>query len=143
MSRRRVEKLKPFGFRADFAAGPVQAAPETDAETVEIAPEDLAALGARLYADAARDAQGRLDADAARRLDDAIARMDQAVGALHELTNALDRLGQGGVLPGHLAALSDRAARSLIDGQGDLFAVKEGLCLASDEGHRTQRTDVT
>ncbi len=133
MSRRRVEKLKPFNFSADFAAGPLQAAHRDGGETVEIAPKELAALGAKLYADAASNAQTRLDAGAARRLEYAIARLDTAVGALHELTDALDRLGQAGVLPGHLAALSDRAARSLVDGQGDLFAVRSELVAASPD----------
>ena len=130
MSRRRVEKLKPFAFSADFSAGPADSLRGPGGDTVEIAPQELAALGARLYADAAANAQQRLDAEAGRRLEDAVARMEAAVAALHELTGALDRLGRAGELPANLSALSEQAARALIDGQGDLFAARE--CLLAD-----------
>jgi hypothetical protein len=124
MSRRRIEALKPFDFRADFIAGHEE---DTSGNAVRLAPDELAGLGAQLYADGAAKAQARLDAQAAARLDDALSRMESAVQAMRELSDALDRLGRQGALPAGLATLGERAAQTLADGQGDLFAFCESL----------------
>lgn len=124
MSRRRLDKLKPFDFRSDFEAA---AGDDSRDDRVSLAPQELAALGARLYQEGAGDAQERLDAQARTRLDEAMERMNASLESLRELTEALDRLGREGALPREISALAERAAQILTDGQGDLFAVRDSL----------------
>ena len=132
MIHRAVKSVTQFEFRSDFSPG--EAAPvELDPPVKLTTPELLEMLAA-----ARADGAARVRAEAAR------ADSERLQGVTNALNEALANLV---ALTGHLEAcayeegFSDRAhaliratARTILDGQGDLFDARQSLTRVTPEG---------
>ncbi|MEO0466309.1 MAG: hypothetical protein AAF216_07180 [Pseudomonadota bacterium] len=125
MTKRRISDTRPFTFQADFSS-PAGEDPR-DNKRAEDTASELAALGAKLQADAISKVRDPLDGLAAERLDHAIARLGDALDAFSTLADRLDDLARQQYVPGNLAAPARSAAKAISDGQGDLFALCQSL----------------
>lgn len=126
MSRRRIDSFKPFAFQADFAPQPAPA-PRADDTELPASLAQMAALGAQLQADAMKAARAPVDAAVLERLEAAIEQLGAAAHELNRLAEHLDAAGQAGLIGPGPAALAERAAKHICDGQGDLFASCKAL----------------
>ncbi|MEM9738827.1 MAG: hypothetical protein AAF829_03095 [Pseudomonadota bacterium] len=133
MSRRQINQFSAFEFQADFSAPKTVSqstnppTPTEADETVTLPVMEIAALGAKLQADAAEAARGPVDAALVERLEQATDQLSAALAHLTELSVALDLAARMGQIPPSLAPIADQAAKSLADGQGDLFAACKAL----------------
>ncbi|MCI4644025.1 MAG: hypothetical protein MRY64_04505 [Hyphomonadaceae bacterium] len=127
MTRRRVESFKPFAFQADFAPQPVGDLAPCDESELPASLSQMAALGAQLQAEAMASARATLDAAVIEKLEAAIVQISAAAGELNRLAEHLDAAGQAGLIGPGAAALAERAAKHICDGQGDLFATCKAL----------------
>lgn len=131
MTKRRLKTYKPFAFQADFSSPDVDPPRREAADAARLSAAELAALGAKLQAEAISAARDPLDGLAAERLDHAIARLGDALDAFTELADTLDGLASKSLVPGEIAAPARRAAQAVKDGQGELFAVCQSLRVQS------------
>ena len=135
MSRRQITQFRAFDFQSDFSApgkAPVEtpmqtAASSLEEDTVSLPVMEIAALGAQLQAQATEAACAPIDDALAKRIESAAERLSAAMEQLSELAVALDLAARMGQVPPTLAPVAERAARSLADGQGDLFAACKSL----------------
>ena len=127
MSRRKIQSFRPFEFQADFSPPPRASAPRPDDSELPVPMAQMAALGAQLQAEAMESARATLDAAALERLEAAIEQLGAAAHELNRLAEHLDAAGQAGLIGPGPAALAERAAKHICDGQGDLFATCKAL----------------
>lgn len=127
MSRRKIESFRPFDFQADFSPQPAEPARVKDESELPASLAQMAALGAQLQAEAMASARATLDAGVLEQLEAAIDRLTAAASELNRLAELLDAAGQAGVIGPGPAALAERAAKQICDGQGDLFATCKAL----------------
>lgn len=139
MRRRQISHFRAFAFQADFSspagaapsAPPADQRPEADDERVSLPIMEIAALGAQLQAQAAEVARAPVEAALAERLEQAASKLAAATDQLSELAIALDLAARMSQVPPALAPLAERAAKTLADGQGDLFAACQSLAAKS------------
>ncbi|MEM1105604.1 MAG: hypothetical protein AAGH87_04370 [Pseudomonadota bacterium] len=134
MSRRTLQDIRAFDFRADFAAPsagageamdmPADRGADPTGSSVEIPVMDLVGLGAQLQAEAQTAANLPANEAMVRRLERAAERLGEALSVWRGLSVALDRAVHTGAMAPELAASAARAAKVLEDGQRELF---EGL----------------
>ena len=127
MSRRKIENFRPFDFQADFSPQPVEKPPLKDDTELPASLAQMAALGAQLQAEAMESARATLDAGVLEQLEAAIDRLNTAASELNRLAEYLDAAGKAGLIGPGPAALAERAAKHICDGQGDLFATCKAL----------------
>lgn len=132
MIHRAVKSVSPFDFRSDFSAS-APAPVEIDPPVKLTTPELLDML-----------AEARAEGAASVRTEEARAETERLQGVTNALNEALANLV---ALTGHLEAcaydegFSDRAhaliratARTILDGQGDLFDAQQSLKRVAPEG---------
>ena len=141
MSRRQIKQFKAFSFQSDFTAPEAEnASPpiseqqsEAEEERVSVPIMEIAALSAQLQADAAKTARAAIDAALLERLELSAAKLATASEHLLELATSLDLAARMGQVPPALVPVAERAAKSLVDGQGDLFAACKSLVATSKD----------
>lgn len=132
MIHRAVKSVTPFDFRSDFsAAPPTQADPDpavslTTPELLQILAEARAEGAAMAQADAAR-------ADLAH-LQTATNALNEALANLVALTGHLEACAYEEGFSERAHALIRATARTILDGQGDLFAAQHSLKTGTPEG---------
>lgn len=139
MTRRPISQFKAFAFQSDFSSpdgGSETLAPrpelaDADDERVSLPIMEIAALGAQLQAQAAEVARAPVEAALLERLEKSATKLTEAMEHLTELAIALDLAARMGQVPPALAPVAERAAKSLADGQGDLFAACQSLAVKS------------
>ena len=132
MIHRAVKSVTPFDFRSDFsAAPPAQVDPDpavslTTPELLQMLAEARAEGAAMAQAEAAR-------ADLAH-LQTATNALNEALANLVALTGHLEACAYEEGFSERAHALIRATARTILDGQGDLFAAQHSLKTGTPEG---------
>lgn len=132
MIHRAVKSVTPFDFRSDFsAAPPAQVDPDpavslTTPELLQMLAEARAEGAAMAQADTAR-------ADLAH-LQTATNALNEALANLVALTGHLEACAYEEGFSERAHALIRATARTILDGQGDLFAAQHSLKTGTPEG---------
>lgn len=131
--QRAVKAINPFEFRADFAPSvePVVQAPEGP-DRISLTGEELAALLAQARQEALAEAARQARTDDLGQLRSFGAELAQVLADLVALTGHIEAAQYDSATEGRARALIDGAARRIIDGQGELFAVCKDLVTRLD-----------
>ncbi len=126
--QRAVKTIHPFEFRADFtlAEAPVVQAPDGP-DRISLTGEELAALLAQARHDALAEAARQTHADDLGSLRAFGAELSQVLADLVALTGHIEAVNYDSATEARARGLIDGAAKRIIDGQGDLFAVCKDL----------------
>ena len=132
MIHRAVKSVTPFDFRSDFCAAPpaqVDADPAVSLTTPELL---------QMLADARAEGAAMAQADAARadlaHLQTATNALNEALANLVALTGHLEACAYEEGFSERAHALIRATARTILDGQGDLFAAQHSLKTGTPEG---------
>jgi hypothetical protein len=132
MIHRAVKSVTPFDFRSDFSAAPpaqVDADPAVSLTTPELL---------QMLAEARAEGAAMAQADAARadlaHLQTATNALNEALANLVALTGHLEACAYEEGFSERAHALIRATARTILDGQGDLFAAQHSLKTGTPEG---------
>lgn len=132
MIHRAVKSVTPFDFRSDFCAAPpaqVDADPAVSLTTPELL---------QMLAEARAEGAAMAQADAARadlaHLQTATNALNEALANLVALTGHLEACAYEEGFSERAHALVRATARTILDGQGDLFAAQHSLKTGTLEG---------
>jgi hypothetical protein len=132
MIHRAVKSVTPFDFRSDFCAAPpaqVDADPAVSLTTPELL---------QMLAEARAEGAAMAQADAARadlaHLQTATNALNEALANLVALTGHLEACAYEEGFSERAHALIRATARTILDGQGDLFAAQHSLKTGTPEG---------
>jgi len=132
MIHRAVKSVTPFDFRSDFSAAPPAQA-DLDPAVSLTTPELL-----QMLAEARAEGAAMAQADAARadlaHLQTATNALNEALANLVALTGHLEACAYEEGFSERAHALIRATARTILDGQGDLFAAQHSLKTGTPEG---------
>ncbi len=132
MMHRAVKSVTPFDFRSDFRAdAPVEV--ELDPPVKLTTPELLDML-AEARAEGAATARAEVARAESERLQDVTNALNEALANLVALTGHLEACAYEEGFSERAHALIRATARTILDGQGDLFATQSSLKSVTPEG---------
>lgn len=124
MTQRAVKSVEPLEFCADFAVPGGAAPPE---ERVSLTAGEIVALVSKVRSDALAEAAAAQAHEAQARLEATSAELAQALGALVQLMAQIEAASYPQPVEEAMRARIRAAAQHLLDGQGELFAVRCAL----------------
>ena len=132
MIHRAVKSVTPFDFRSDFSpAPPVQADPDP---AVSLTTPELLQMLAEARAEGAEMAQAEAARADLAHLQTATNALNEALANLVALTGHLEACAYEEGFSERAHALIRATARTILDGQGDLFAAQHSLKTGTPEG---------
>ncbi len=132
--QRAVKSLQPFDFRSDFrAAGPAPAGADDD-PPIRLTTPELVQLLAEARAEGAASARTDEAREQADRLQSVTNALNEALASLVALTGHLEACALEEGFGARATELIRATARSIIDGQGDLFTVQQRPASETSEG---------
>ena len=132
MIHRAVKSVTPFEFRSDFTADtmkPVEVNPP-----VKLTTPELLDMLAEARAEGAATARLEHQTDESARLQDVTNALNEALANLVALTGHLEACAYDEAFSERAHALIRATARTILDGQGDLFAARTSLKSDNAEG---------
>ncbi|WP_291074935.1 hypothetical protein [Hyphomonas sp.] len=132
MIHRAVKSVTPFDFRSDFSpAQPVQADPDP---AVSLTTPELLQMLAEARAEGAEMAKAEAARADLAHLQTATNALNEALANLVALTGHLEACAYEEGFSERAHALVRATARTILDGQGDLFAAQHSLKTGTLEG---------
>lgn len=128
--RQATRTLTPFDFRSDFSS------PAAAPDQVMLTAEEVAGLIAKVRADTLAEVTRQQSQEALDRLDAAAAALRETLAQMVQLMSLVETAGYDAAREERLRGTLDGAARRLIDGQGELFAVMNDLSASLDNPPR-------
>ena len=130
--QRAVKSLEPFDFRSDFTpVGPGAAEPDLP---VRMTTPELLQMLADARAEGAASVRIEQEKADAERLQSVANALNETLANLVALTGHLEACALEEGFSERATALIRATARTVIDGQGDLFAIQQSLTLDHSEG---------
>lgn len=130
--QRAVKSLQDFEFRSDFTI--VEPEIIEDDPPVKLTTPELVQLLAEARAEGAASVRAELARDETERLQSATNALNEALANLVALTGHLEACALEEGVTQRAAELITATARTIIDGQGDLFAAQQTYAADLPEG---------
>ncbi|KCZ49470.1 hypothetical protein [Hyphomonas pacifica] len=125
--QRAVKSLTPFDFRSDFSVAAAPPAVLEEDPPVRLTTPELVQLLAEARAEGAATVRAEQARDEAERLQAVTNALNEALASLVALTSHLEACALEEGFSERATQLIRATARTIIDGQGDLFAAQQSL----------------